>query len=73
MVLSTINSDYSQKSFVILYVENYSKKWIYFYSKVSQMVWNDMLFRTINSDLSQKSFLILYVKNCSKKCIYFYP
>ena len=65
MLLSMINSDFSQKSFVMLCKECFQIS-IYFYPLFSQMVSHDMLLSMINSDFSEKSFVMLYVKNVCK-------
>ena len=65
MLLSMINSDFSQKSFVVLCKECLQIS-IYFYPLFSQMVSHDMLLSMINSDFSKKSFVMLYVKNVCK-------
>ena len=72
MLLSTINSDFSLKSFVMLYVKNVCKYHIYIYPLFSQMVSRDMLLSMINSDFSQKSFVML-CEECLQISIYFYP
>ena len=65
MLLTIINSDFSQKSFVML-CEECLQIPIYFYPLFSQIVSHDMLFSMIISDFSEKSFLMLYVKNVWK-------
>ena len=72
MLLSMINSDFSQKSFVML-CEECLQISIYFYPLFSQMVSHDMLLSMINSDFSEKSFVMLYVKNVCKYLFIFTP
>ena len=66
MLLSMINSYFSDKSFVMLYVKNVCKYLFIFTHLFSQLVKNDILLSMINSDFSQKSFVMLYVKNVCK-------
>ena len=72
MLLSMINSDFSQKSFVML-CEECLQISIYFYPLFSQMVSHDMLLSMINSDFREKSFVMLYVKNVCKYLFIFTP
>ena len=65
MLLCMINSDFSQKSFVMLCEECLHIS-IYFYPLFSQMVSREMLLSMINSDFSEKSFVMFYVKNVCK-------
>ena len=63
MWFSTINSDFSKRSFVMLYVKSFfAKMYINFNHYFSKMVWNDM-WSTINSDFSQISNVMQNVKN----------
>ena len=71
MVLTMMNSDFSQKSFVMmceecLHISIYIK--IYFLNLCK----NDMLLSMINSDFCQKSFVML-CEECLQISIYFYP
>ena len=72
MLSSTTNSDFSEKSFVMLYVKNVLQISIYTYRLFSQMVSHDMLLSVINSDFSQKSFVML-CEECLQISIYIYP
>ena len=58
MLLSTMNSDFSQNSLVML-CEECLQIYIYIYRLFYQM-------SVINSDFSQKSFVMLYVNNVWK-------
>ena len=69
-MLRTINSDFSQKSFVMLYVNIFLQKCTYLYPYFAKMMWNDML-STINSDSSQRSNVMQYVKNFLKNMYLF--
>ena len=73
MVLTMINSDFSQKSFVMLCEECLHIS-IYIYTLFSQFVTrqNGMLLSMINSDFSRKSFVML-CEECLQISIYFYP
>ena len=68
MLLSMINSDFSLKSFVMLYVKNVCKYLFIFTPYFLKLVSHDMLLSMINSDFSQKSFV--NVKNFAKISIY---
>ena len=72
MLLSMINSDFSQKSFVMLCEECFQIS-IYFYPRFSQMESRDMLLSMINSDFCQKLFVMLYVENVCKYLFIFTP
>ena len=72
MLLTRINSDFSQKSFVML-CEECLQISIYFHPLVFQMVSHGMLLSMINSDFGLKSFVILYVKNVCKYLFIFTP
>ena len=72
MLLSMINSDFSQKSFVML-CEECLQISIYFYPLFSQRVSHDMLLSMINSDFCQKSFVMVSVKNVCKYLFIFTP
>ena len=65
MLLTMINSDFSQKSFVML-CEKCIQISIYFYPLFFQMVPHDMLLSMIISDFCEKLFVMLYVKNVCK-------
>ena len=73
MLLSMINSDFSLKSFVMLYVKNVCKYLFIFTPYFLKLVSHDMLLSMINSDFSQKSFVMLYVKNVCKYLFIFTP
>ena len=72
MLLTVINSDFSQKSFVML-CEECLQISIYIYPLFSQIVSHDMLLSMIISDISEKSFVMLYVKNVCKYLFIFTP
>ena len=72
MLLSMINSDFSQNSFVMLCEECFQIS-IYFYPLFSQMVSQNMLLRMISSDFSLISFVMMYVKNVCKYLFIFTP
>ena len=65
MLLTMINSDFSQKSFLML-CEECLQISIYCYPLFFQMVSHDMLLSMTNSYFSEKSFVMLYVKNVCK-------
>ena len=73
MLLSMINSDFSQKSICNAVCEECLQLSLYIYPLFSQMVSGDMLLSMINSDFSQKSFVMLYVKNVCKYLFIFTP
>ena len=73
MLLSMINSDFSQKSFVML-CEECLQISIYFYTPYFHKGCpHDMLLSMINSDFCQKSFVMVSVKECLQISIYIYP
>ena len=69
-LLSMINSDLSQKSFVMLYVKNVCKYLFIFTTYF--LKWCHTV-SMLNSDISLKSFVMLYVKNVCKYLFIFTP
>ena len=72
MLLSMINSEFSQNSIVMLCLQCLQIS-LYVYPLFYQMVSHDMLLSVINSDFCQKSFAMLYVNNACKYLFIFTP
>ena len=71
MLLSMINSDFSQKSFVML-CEECLQISIYFYPLFSQMVSHDMLLCMINCDFKDEIICNVVCEECLQISIYIY-
>ena len=70
MLLSMINSDFCQKLFVMLYVENVCK---YLFIFITYFLKWCHTVSMINSDIILKSFVMLYEKNVCKYLLIFTP